>query len=149
MQPAKSPLHPEIIGTWQAKDSSWKIVISPDGTLSSAVIPMGVVEIKPNRITKVEMQDGRWSTFKAGDCPVEYNPATRELFVTVIIDKIHVVFMDNIIDGKSIDRLVGPVSADGKFWTADLISIFDYGPRFPQEPNDVSAEPLIFEKTAN
>ena len=60
--------------------------------------------------------------------------------------KIHIVFMDNVIDGNSVDRFVGPVSEDGKVWTADCISVFDYGPRFPQDPNDVYAQPLVFEK---
>jgi len=139
-------LPPDIAGTWKAQDSPWKIVLSPNGTVSSAVIPMGEVEIKPNQTTKVEMKDGSFSTFKAGDCVVEYTPDTRELFVSVEMEKIHIKFLDNVIDGNSIDRFVGPVSEDGKFWMADWIAVFDYGPRFPQEPNDISAKPLVFEK---
>ena len=139
-------LPPDIVGTWKAQDSPWKIVLSSDGTVSSAVIPMGEVEIKPNQTTKVKMKDGSFSTFKAGDCVVEYTPDTRELFVSVEMEQIHVRFLDNVIDGNSIDRFVGPVSEDGKFWMADWIAVFDYGPRFPQEPNDISAKPLVFEK---
>jgi len=139
-------LPPDIAGTWKAQDSPWKIVLSPDGTVSSAVIPMGEVEIKPNQTTRLEMKDGSFSTFKAGDCVVEYTPDTRELFVSVEMEKIHIKFFDNVIDGNSSDRFVGPVSEDGKFWMADWITIFDYGPRFPQEPNDISATPLVFEK---
>jgi len=136
----------DITGTWKAQDSPWKIVISSDGTVSSAVIPMGEVEIKPNQTTKVEMKDGSFSTFKAGDCVVEYTPKVRELFVSIEMEKIHVKFLDNVIDGNSIDRFVGPVSQDGKFWMADWITIFDYGPRFSQEPNDIFAKPLVFQK---
>ena len=142
----KTTLPPDIAGTWKAQDSPWKIVLSPDGTVSSAVIPMGEVEIKPNQTAKVEMKDGSFSTFKAGDCVVEYTPDTRELFVSVEMEQIHIKFVDNVIDGNSVDRFVGPVSEDGKFWMADWITVFDYGPRFPQEPNDISAKPLIFEK---
>jgi len=136
----------DIAGTWKAQDSPWKIVISGDGTVSSAIIPMGEVEIKPNQTTNVEMKDGSLGTFKAGDCVVEYVPQTRELFVSVEMEQIHIKFLDNVIDGNSIDRFVGPVSQDGKFWMADWITIFDYGPRFPQEPNDIVAKPLVFEK---
>ena len=92
------------------------------------------------------MLDGKFSTFKTGDCVVDYTPATRELFVSVEMEKMHIVYMDNVIDGNSIDRFVGPVSEDGKVWTADWINVFDYGPRFPQDPNDIFAEPLIFDK---
>lgn len=139
-------LPPGIAGTWKAQDSPWKIVLSPDGTVSSAIIPLGEVEIRPNQTMKVEMMDGSISTFRTGDCIVEYIPDTRELFVSVEMKKIHIRYMENVLDGNSIDRLVGPVSKDGKVWTADWINIFDYGPRFPQDANDIYAGILIFEK---
>jgi len=140
------PLPPEIAGVWKAQSSPWKIVLSVDGTVSSAVIPMGDVEIRPNKTTRVEMKDGSFSTYGAGDCVVNYTPATRELFVSIEMKKINVVYMDNVIDGSSTDRFVGTVSEDGKVWSADWINVFNYGPRFPQDPNDVFAEPLLFEK---
>ena len=103
----KVTLPPDIAGTWKARDSRWKIVLSPDGTVSSAVVPMGNVEIRPNQTTRMEMKDGSWSTFKAGDCIVDYTPATRDLFVSVEMEEMHIVYMDNVIDGNSIDRFVG------------------------------------------
>jgi len=69
--------------------------------------------------------------------------------VSVEMKKIHVVFMDQLIDGNSTDRFVGPVSEDGKLWTAEWIKTFDYGPRFPQEPNDIYANPVVFDKIEN
>jgi len=139
-------LPPDIAGTWKADNSPWEIVLSPDGTVVSAVIPMGQVEVRPNQTTEVEMKDGSISTYKAGDCIVEYTPETRELFVSVEMEEIHIRFLDNRIDGNSIDRFIGPVSEDGGVWTADWINVFDYGPRFPQDENDIFAEPLTFEK---
>ena len=62
------------------------------------------------------------------------------------MEDIHIVYLDNVIDGNSLDRFVGPVSEDGKIWTADWINVFNYGPRFPQEPNDIYAELMIFDK---
>ena len=139
-------LPPDIAGTWQADDSPWQIVLSPNGTVTSAVIPLGEVEIRPNKTTKVEMDDGSYSTYKAGDCVVEYNADTRELFVSVEMKEIHVKYLHNVLDGSSTDRFVGPVSKDGKSWAADWINISDYGPRFPQDANDIFAEPMIFRK---
>ena len=140
----KTVLPPDIAGMWKARGEPWKIVLSPDGTVSSALIPMGAVEVRPNQTTEMEMKDGSISTFKAGDCIVEYMPDTRELFVIVEIEEFHIRFLDNRIDGNSIDRFIGPVSEDGKTWMADWINVFDYGPRFPQGP--VYAQPLTFEK---
>lgn len=136
----------ELAGTWQAVDSPWKIVLARNGTVSSALVPLGEVEIRPNKTTKVEMADGSYSTYEAGDSIVEYIPDNRELFITVEIKKVHVIFKDNVFDGNSIDRFVGQVSEDGKVWTADWIRVCDYGPRFPMDANDTYAGQLIFEK---
>jgi hypothetical protein len=139
-------LPPDIAGTWKAKDSPWKIVLSSKGKVSSAVIPMGEVEVKPNQTTKAEMKDGSISTFTAGDCFVEYTPQTRELYVCIEMEKIDIKFLDNVISGNSTDRFVGTVSQDGKSWKADWINVFDYGLQFPQDPNNIFATPLVFEK---
>jgi hypothetical protein len=142
----KTILPTDIAGTWKAQDSPWKIVLNPEGKVSSAVIPMGEVEIKPNQTTKAEMKDGSISTFTAGDCVVEYTPNKRELYVCIEMEKIDIKFLNNVIAGNSIDRFVGTVSQDGKFWMADWINVFDYGSQFPQDPNDIYAKPLVFEK---
>jgi len=139
-------LPPDIAGTWRAKEAPWEIVLSPQGKVTSAVIPLGVVEVRPNQTTEVEMKDGSISTYKAGDCIVEYTPETRELFVSVEMEEFHIRFLDNRIDGNSIDRFIGPVSEDGGVWTADWINVFDYGPRFPWDENDIFPEPLTFER---
>ncbi len=142
----KTLLPPDVAGTWKAKDNPWKIVLSPDGILSSAIIPMGEVRIRPNKTTTAEMKDGSISTFEAGDCVVEYNSKTRELFVSVEMKQIHIKFQNNEIKGNSIDRFFGPVSEDGKYWKADWVTVFDYGPLFPQDQNDIFAVPIVFEK---
>ena len=138
----------DICGTWQAKDSPWRIVIAPDGKLSSALIPMGEVEIKPNLTTRVEMKDGSISTFTAGDCPVEYDPETRELLVTITVKHLQIVYLTNKIEGNSQYFLVGNISGDGQTWPADVIEIFDYGPRFPQDSNDIWPKQIVFEKVS-
>lgn len=143
---ARRDLPPDIVGTWKALDNPWTIILSHDGTVSSAVIPMGEVQIRPNKTTTAIMKDDSISTFTAGDCIVEYTPKTRELFVSIEMEKIHVKFPDNVIDGNSIDRFVGTVSEDGKFWMADWLTVFNYGPLFLQDPNEITATPLVFEK---
>lgn len=141
-----TPLPPDIAGTWQARESQWKITLSTDGTVSSMRIPMSAEELRPNQTTKVEMKHGEFSTFKAGDCDVEYTPETRELFVEIKVDDMHIAFPGDAIEGHTVDKFMGPVSEDGKVWTTDWINVFDYGPRFPQDPNGIVAEPLVFDK---
>jgi len=148
VNPSKNCAGPysDICGIWQAKDSPWRIVITPDGKVSSALIPMGEVEIKPNLTTRVEMQDGSVSTFTAGDCPVEYQPETRELLVVITIKHLQVVYLNNKIEGNSQYFFAGNISKDGQTWYADVIETFNYGPRFPQDSNDICPEGIVFQK---
>lgn len=144
--PNLMPLPPQVAGTWQARDSDWMIVLDPNGTVASARIPMGQVWIRPNKTTRAEMKDGSWSTYEGGDCVVKYDPVRRELYVLVEVAKVAIKYLENNLEGNSTDRFIGAVSEDGKKWTADWITQFDYGPRFPQDPNDVFAGTLIFDK---
>lgn len=92
------------------------------------------------------MKDGSISSITAGPCYAEYEPITRELFVSVELDEIHIRYMDHAMDGNRVDKFIGMVSEDGTTWTPDLITVFDYGPDMPQDVNDIYPEPMVFEK---
>lgn len=139
-------LPPEVAGTWKTKEHPWRIAITPDGKISSVIIPMGTVEVKPNQTTKVEMKDGNFSTYVPGAFDLEYTPETRDLYVSIEMKRMHISLPGGWIDGNSLDRFTGPISEDGKTWIADWIELFDYGPRFPQDPNDAYNGPVTFEK---
>jgi hypothetical protein len=144
----RSVLPPDIAGTWKTQNPSspWEIVLSPDGKVASAVIPMGRVEIRPNQTTKVELRGGGISTYKVGDCTVDYTAETRELSVSVDVQEFRVVIMDNRLDGNIKYYLIGEVSKDGKIWEPDFTEVFGFGTRPAKDPNDLSATPLRFEK---
>lgn len=144
--PKLAPLPEHVAGTWQARENDWRIVLDPNGTVASFLVPLGKVSVEPNRTTKVEMKEGSWSTYEGGDCLVKYEPAKRELFVVIEVAKIDIRFFDERIQGNSTDRFIGLVSEDGKKWTADWITQFDYGPRFPQDANDMYGGTVIFDK---
>jgi len=136
----------QIAGTWQARDNDWRIILDPNGTVAAARVPLGKVWVRPNKTTKVEMKDGGWSTYKCGDCVVKYDPLKRELYVMIEVADIDIKYFTERIHGNSTDRFIGPVTDDGQKWTADWITQFDYGPRFPQDPNDLFGGTLIFDK---
>jgi hypothetical protein len=135
---------PEVAGIWLAYDSPWVIELSKDGKVIMAQIPMGDVEIAPNEITEANMIDGQISTYEAGDCPVEFNPLTRELTVTIVLKAFHIKYFDDRIDGNSIDIFVGRVSEDGRNWYADWYTFFDYGPRFPRNREDINDMNMVY-----
>jgi hypothetical protein len=135
----------EVTGVWKARGNPWKIELSRSGTVKSALVPLGNVEIRPNKTTKVEMADGGTSIYKAGDCSVEYDPAGRQLRVVVRLDEVKIAFMDQRIEGHTEDAFLGTVSEDGSVWETSWLSFFDLGERFPMDPNSVG-EVLVFDK---
>jgi hypothetical protein len=145
-EPRLMPLPEHVAGTWQARESDWRIVLDPNGTVGSALIPLGKVWVSPNKITKVEMKDGSFSTYEGGDCVAKYDPLKGELYVLIEVANLDIRYLDQQITGNSTDRFIGLVSEDGKKWTTDWITQFDYGPRFPQDENDVYGGILIFDK---
>ena len=145
----KSSFPPSLAGTWLTSSPDvpgWQIVLTPQGTVSSAIIPLMGTTIRPNKTTKVEMKDGSFSTFTAGDCPVDYDPVTRELSVVIYVKELHIKFMDISMKGYTKDVFSGKVSEDGKTWLPDWINLFDYGPDLPQDPNDAYSGVLPFAK---
>jgi hypothetical protein len=147
---ASNAFPPGIAGTWQADGSVWKIVISKDGRLESAIVASLAegTNIKPNETTTFEMQDGKMAHVIPGDCIVKYNPATRELSVGIEIREFYIPIGDDSLAGSTLDLFRGPVSWDGKVWKAEWTSVFDYGPRFPQDENDVigGIKTVVFRK---
>jgi hypothetical protein len=108
---------------------------------------MGEAEVRPNQTTEFEMKDGNISHITAGDCIAEYNPSTRELFVSIELKDIYISLIDDSLTGNSLDIFRGPVSKNGKTWNTEWTNIFDYGPRFPQDENDINnPQPVVFKK---
>jgi len=137
-----------LVGTWQMEGGVWRIVIEPNGTVSSAFVPMGEAEIRPNQTTEFEMADGSKSHITGGEFLAEYNPSTRELFVSIEQKEIYIVLPGYTINGNGLDTFRGPVSKDGSTWNAGWTNVFDYGPLFPQDVNDIYTEPIVFKKVA-
>ncbi len=135
-----------LAGTWQAQDSPWSIVLTPDGQVSSATVSWEEV-VRPNQTTEFEMLDGRISRITAGEFFVEYRPAGRQLLVSIELKDIHIVFPADLLTGNSIDIFGGTVSEDGRTWNAEQTTVFDYGPDLPQTPDDVNyPQPIVFNK---
>lgn len=93
------------------------------------------------------MLDGSISTYKAGDCTVDYDARTRELRVEVVVEHVEIVFLTEQIEGHTRDVFIGIVSPNGKVWETDWLNFFDLGERFPVDPNDIGAS-LTFDKIA-
>ena len=143
-----------LVGRWKADRGGWEFNFEPDGTISSAVVSIGRVTMKPGQTTSVPMQLGGQGVFEPGRWTVQYSHAQRELIVEIVIDRFHVELGDNVLRGKTRDFFVGSVSQDGQLWPVERISFSEYiadtkknpNRRLPLDPNDNARESLLFQK---
>ncbi len=143
-----------LVGKWKADKDGWEFVFQPDGTISSAVISLGRVRLKPGQVTTVPMKMGGKGIYEPGEWMVHYAPAGRELMVKISLKNFYVELGKGVVEGKSTDIFAGPISQDGKVWLADWTSFPDYTAHTAEHPNFILSDgtdaaitkALVFEK---
>ncbi len=143
-----------LVGRWKADKQSWEFVFEPDGTISSAVIALGRVRIRPGQVTTIPMRGGGKGIFEPGQWTVHYAPASRELMVEISLKNFYAELGKDVLEGKSTDVFIGTISEDGKSWHVDWIGFPDYmahTAKYPsfkmtEDPNYGILKTLTFEK---
>jgi hypothetical protein len=143
-----------LVGTWEANEGDWEFVFKPDGTISSAIISLGRVRVRPGHVTKVPMLLGGKGIFEPGQWSVQYLQKQQELIVEIKIDYFRTELGDSVIHGRTHDFFVGSVSEDGQLWWAERYTFPEYiadtkkyhNYKLPFDPNENPRESLIFQK---
>ena len=145
-----------LAGTWKSNDGIWEIVLESNGKISSAVISLGRVRIRPGQVTTVPMKLGGKGIFEPGPWTVQYLQEQRELIVEIKIDYFRTELGDDVVKGQTHDFFVGSVSEDGNLWWADRFTFPEYiadtkkyqNFKLPFDPNNNPRESLIFQKVS-
>lgn len=146
-----------LAGRWKADKAGWEIVFEPNGMISSAVVNLGRVTLKPGRVTTVPMKLGGQGVFKPGQWTVHYSQARRELIVEIAIEHFRVELGNSVVQGQTRDFFIGPVSIDEQLWWADWFTFPEYiadtkkhpNYKLPFDPNDSPQGSLVFQKVTN
>ena len=161
--PNGRPALEDIAGTWQAEDSPWKIVLTPQGTVESAFMEFGRMEIKPQSTEHLQGWRGEPGVINVGSCPVSFDPKTGELTVEIVLDYFSMAMGNQLLQGRSTEVFRGPVSPDGLTWQATQYTgldafVLERDPNDPANPEkfreiapldtnpNVPADELIFKK---
>jgi hypothetical protein len=146
---APSEFPRSLAGLWEANKNNanyWQIIFGPDGTISSAVIPLGEVEVRPNRRTEIPDANGNVSFFDAGDFDVFYNRKGRELAVNVKIKQFNLYVVNGgMLKGSWEYLITGKVSKDGKIWAGEILNSPDIVALVP-DPNSPKGKPTFKEE---
>ena len=143
-----------LVGTWIADRGGWEFVFDSEGKITSAVVSIGRVRLKPGRKTTVPMEMGGKGTFIPGLWTVQYLPDQRQLIVEISINSFSVGLGENIIKGSTRDFFIGQVSKDGTQWWTERFSYPEYivdtdkfpNYKLPTDPNENPRENILFQK---
>lgn len=144
----------ELAGVWKAESGGWEIVLEPNGTISSAIVGLSRVRMKPGQVTRVPMKMGGKGVFEAGPWAVHYSPERRELTVEIAIANLRVELGGSVVKGRRLELFTGRISPDGKSWWASRFSFPEYvadtkkyrNHKLTVDPNDTPTEELLFRK---
>lgn len=137
-----------LVGTWKADRHGWEFVFEEDGTFASAVISLGRVRLFPGQVARLKTVTGGDGVFEPGEWTAVYAQDTRELTVQIALKGLRIEMGDNILQGKSSDIFVGPVSEDGKIWQAKWTSFPQYTAHTPEHPNFDMSTDQVYGTTA-
>lgn len=146
-----------LVGTWKADKGGWEIVFEPDGTISSAVVSLGV-RMKPGEVSVVANKGGGEGVFEPGLWTVQYSQERRELIVEIVVARFRTELRSqlgvNVVQGQRRDFFVGTVPQDGRLWWTNRFSFpesvvdtkkySDHKLTF--DPNDNPPEEILFQK---
>ena len=147
----------ELAGVWKAESGGWEIVLEPNGTISSAIVGLSRVRMKPGQATRVPMKMGGKGVFEAGPWVVHYSHDRRQLTVEIAIANLRVELgKDDVLSGRRLDLFTGTISPDGKSWWASRFSFPEYvadtkkyrNHQLTVDPNDTPPEEFLFRKVS-
>ncbi len=143
-----------LAGVWRADSGGWEIVLEPDGRISSAVVSLGRVRMKPGQVTKVPMKMGGRGVFEAGPWAVHYSHQRRQLTVEIAIARFRAELGGSVLKGRRLDLFTGTISPDGQSWWVSWFSFPEYvadtkkyrDHELTVDPNETPPEELLFHK---
>lgn len=135
-----------LVGTWQPDKSRWTFTFEPDGRISKIRHFVGMeFDVAEGGLVE-QWGDSIEVIYALKTCEARYNPKTRELSVTVVVDPFIMNFIDDSIKGSFYDCLTGRVSQDGTTWNVTWTSAGTVSGGRSIDPNKVKPKQLTFTK---
>ena len=135
-------------GTWRSEwlsgSAFWEISLDSDGEVSRMVHVLGM-ELVPAKGEFYQEGLEESSEYVAlGPCEANYDPGTRELNVSLVVDYFHVVIPIGEIEGTCEDIFKGHISADGKTWHTQWWSYSHLEGGRHIDPNSIEPVEVVF-----
>ena len=144
-----------LAGTWLCEEQGLEIVLEPNGTIASAIMPFGKLKMRSGETIKInrpEVKDK--GVFQAGPWSVNYEPASGELTVELSLKSYRAQIAGIVLEGETRDIFTGKVSQDTGVWQAEWFSFHTSNDELSSglpaiDPNNSPMPDVIFRKTAS
>jgi len=134
-----------MVGIWESQNPkcNWGIKFEEDGSIQKLIHQLaGPVNLREGGVS-AEGPEGSYYVFMMGPCTSQYIPSEGIVEVNIKIDHFSISLpYAGSLEGKSEDRIWGPVSKDGKTWQTQWV---DYGwieGADEPDPNLIEANPI-------
>jgi hypothetical protein len=118
MADAGQPFPEFLVGIWDANDLGWEFKFELDGRISKLMHTGTPINVGEGGMYK-QFGSGNSIAYALGPCETKYDPKTRQLSVKIVVDYCRMEVDSSSLEYRSIEYFDGPVSEDGKSWTAD------------------------------
>lgn len=139
-----------LVGKWKADRHDWVFTFELGGRISSIVHDIWAlpIDLEEGGYYIEGPDPNTYAVFIMGPCEIEYEPATRELSVKIIMDMYEIKTPAGTLSGRREDYFDGPVSEDGRTWHARWRAYEYLEGAAPPDIDYVDAHPesLVFTK---
>jgi hypothetical protein len=138
-----------LVGVWEADTFRWAFKFEPDGKISRLIHTMGVpIKVEEGMYYSENPDTNDSGLFTIGPCNTDYDPETKVLKVSVILDYFHIEIQGQVLEGSSKDLFEGPVSEENLIWNVNWRNYGFVEGSDPPDVNEIDANPekLVFRK---
>ncbi len=138
-----------LVGVWQNDTFQWGFKFEPDGKISKLVHTIGPpIKVEEGMYYSENPDANGTGLFILGPCDANYNPDTKVLNVSIMLDYFRIEIPTGVIEGYSKDLFEGPVSEKELTWDADWRSYSALEGGSLPDVNEITANPekLVFRK---
>ena len=133
------------VGSWKADNAGWELNFDDAGAITAMKHYFVSVPIDMEQRGAYEQLRGEaYGIYLLGPCTAQFEPATRELKVKIIMDHFRVELPIGVGEGTMTDTLTGPVGPQGKTWEVNWHSLVQFEDVDTVDPNGIKPKPLTF-----
>lgn len=125
---------PVSISVWETHDKMpWKFILGPEGAITEVFRNDGLQMVIKEGSIEMQPADNVFAYYEFGPCTWKYDSETNTLRVIVTFSDVVIIADQAELNCGMVDEFYGPLSEDGKIWTAEWKTTTTFDPETPKQ----------------